>query len=745
MKKKILKAAFSTMLASCALVSLPACKKSKPKDPDPIVDPTTIDITGVTLNSQEFVYDGTAKTIEVSGTIPSGVSVSYAYKNSSSEVVTSCIEAGTYTVTATLSGTGYNTLTLTTTITIKAKELITGVILEASEVDYDGTAKTIQVTGTIPTGCSVSYSYKKGDAAVNECVDAGEYTVTATVTGDGYEDLVLTAVLTIKKVPIAGLTFDEQTVLYTGTNQAYTLPTSTDYSAEVEGYYSDESLLNKVTDVKTTGEYFVKISVTKDNYLPTVYVSKLTIIKNENSAHDVTVVYSEGTEIYSKTYVVESKEILTYADIKDYLDTLPDPGTDYDYYWVNYNGEEITSDLTISINKQAISYEIRFVDTNGELLTSTRLLPESDLFFPTIKIGDNYVLTWEYEGKKYFTGSGLTYTDTEDKVVVACDLMSEEENNLYDYSLEDGYFAITKYNGDEENVVLPTLAFKLYLGELTVYNVTRVMQLAFRDKNTIKTIVIPSCYTTFDDYAFAGVYNLMSITLPATTSKTSVGNGVFAGDTRLLEYVYVDSINPVTSEFPYGGINNFALFSRNISDESNIKIESDCVYYINNNTTYLYEYLNSNNVSTLTLPTTLGGKNYTILEFAINDSFDKIIIPNNTVLDCTLMEYSFIELVIGDNVTFNNPEEVFAGCENLTTVTLGDGITTLYAWMFAGCTNLATLNIKDVITSVEDGALFDCSNVVINFAHSESEINPTVSEEDNTDYQNATKNYNVSI
>lgn len=746
MKKKILKVAFATMLASCALVSLPACKKKNSGNNNPpVVDPTDIDITGVSLNSQEFIYDGTAKTIQVTGNIPSGVSVTYSYKNSSSEAVSSCIEAGVYTVTATLSGSGYNTLTLNATLTIKAKELITGVILEAASADYDGTAKTIEVTGTIPTGCSVSYSYKKGDTVVNQCVEAGEYTVTATVTGEGYEDLVLTAVLTINKVSITGLSFDDQTALYTGANQEYVLPASTDYSAEVEGYYSDEALLNKVTDVKTTGEYFVKISVTKDNYLPTEYSSKLTIVKNENSAHDVTVVYTEGTEIYSQTYVVESKGILTYADIKDYLDTLPDPGSEYNYYWINYNGEEITTDLTISINKQAISYEIKFVDSNGNLLSSTRLTQYSDLIFPTIMIGDKYVLTWEYEGEKYFTGGGVRYNDTEDKVVVACDLMSEEENNLYDFSLEDRYFAITKYNGNEENVLLPTLAFKLYLGNITAYSVKRVMNSAFAGCDFIKTIEIPSGYDKFDDNAFSDVINLMSITLPEITENTVVGDDLFSGDLRLIEYVYRNETNPLSEEFHFGYVYYNALFARNINDESNIKLESDCIYYVYEGVTYLYEFLNSNESKNVVMPSKLGGNNYTIMENAMPDNIEKLTIADDTTIACTFETYGLTEVVVGDNVIFEYFEGVFAECMSLETITFGQGFTVLYLYMLYGCSNLTTINIKDVLESVEDGALLDCGSVTINFAHSESDINPTISDVDNDDYINATKNYNVSI
>ena len=71
------------------------------------------EITGITFVSQSFIYDGTEKSITVTGALPDGVSVSY--KNNTATQV------GKKTATATLSGEGYKTLVLTATITITAQ------------------------------------------------------------------------------------------------------------------------------------------------------------------------------------------------------------------------------------------------------------------------------------------------------------------------------------------------------------------------------------------------------------------------------------------------------------------------------------------------------------------------------------------------------------------------------------------------------------------------------------------------
>ena len=72
-------------------------------------------ITGITFDDKEFQYDGDPHSLEVSGEIPSGVSVIYSNNEKTN--------SGSYTVSAKLSGAGYESLTLTATLTITPIEL----------------------------------------------------------------------------------------------------------------------------------------------------------------------------------------------------------------------------------------------------------------------------------------------------------------------------------------------------------------------------------------------------------------------------------------------------------------------------------------------------------------------------------------------------------------------------------------------------------------------------------------------
>ncbi len=144
------------------------------------------DITGVSFNSTSYTYDGTEKTITVSGDVPSGVSVSYANNTAT--------DAGTYKATATLSGEGYNTLTLNATLTIE-KAQITGISFSSASYEYDTFEHSIQIVGNVPSGSTVTYKYNGVEAT--GVTEVGTYTVVATVTNRNYETLSLTAYLYI--------------------------------------------------------------------------------------------------------------------------------------------------------------------------------------------------------------------------------------------------------------------------------------------------------------------------------------------------------------------------------------------------------------------------------------------------------------------------------------------------------------------------------------------------------------------
>lgn len=95
-----------------------------------------------------------------------------------------------------------------------APKEITGVTLSDRTVPYNRAAQSLTVAGELPEGVSCTYAYN-GNAATGATLP-GTYTVTATLSGEGYSTKTLTATLTIEPLTITGVTLTNDTVAYDG-------------------------------------------------------------------------------------------------------------------------------------------------------------------------------------------------------------------------------------------------------------------------------------------------------------------------------------------------------------------------------------------------------------------------------------------------------------------------------------------------------------------------------------------------
>ncbi|WP_192348707.1 MBG domain-containing protein [Algoriphagus sp. Y33] len=210
---------------------------------------TPADISDITFVAQSFVFDGTEKSLAITGDLPAGTSVTYT-NNSRTDV-------GTQEVTARITGDNYTTLVLTADLTVTPAD-ITGIAFEDGSFVYDGTAKSLVITGTLPEGTSVAYTD-------NSRTEVGTQEVTATITGSDFTTLVLTADLTITPADITGVTFEDASFVFDGTEKSIEitgeLPDGTSVS------YSENSRTNVGTQEATatiTGSNFTTLVLTAD-------------------------------------------------------------------------------------------------------------------------------------------------------------------------------------------------------------------------------------------------------------------------------------------------------------------------------------------------------------------------------------------------------------------------------------------------------------------------------------------------
>lgn len=193
--KKLTKALFLMVILAITLVFASCGQDAPPQTPNENPGAANQDMSGVIFEGASATYDGTEKTIEVSG-LPEGASVIYSPSNSYKE-------AGSYNISAKITKAGYNDLTLEATLVIAPKEIdiewseigpffSTG---EAPEINYTvvgavaGDIVDIEISfgecdftteGTFnltATSKNPNYVLKEEDKSIEFTVGTGEHTV----------------------------------------------------------------------------------------------------------------------------------------------------------------------------------------------------------------------------------------------------------------------------------------------------------------------------------------------------------------------------------------------------------------------------------------------------------------------------------------------------------------------------------------------------------------------------------------
>ncbi len=206
----------------------------------------TYDMSDIGFDNLIVSYDGTSHSIEITGTLPQDVTVSYM-NNSQSDL-------GVFTVTATFSGdaNNYNEISdMTATLTIE-KNTISGVEFEDASYDYNGQSHMLSASG-IPSGAQVVYD-------TEGYIDAGTYSIEATISQYGYNDLILTSTMTINQAEVT-ITADDLTSAYGEPLDSLT------YTLEGTIYGTDD--LNVVLEKESglnSGEYEITVTASNANY-----------------------------------------------------------------------------------------------------------------------------------------------------------------------------------------------------------------------------------------------------------------------------------------------------------------------------------------------------------------------------------------------------------------------------------------------------------------------------------------------
>jgi hypothetical protein len=314
-------------------------------------------VTGISLSGSTYTYDGTAKSISITGSLPSGVTVTYTNNGKTN--------AGAYSVTAHFAdSTGNYTVPddMTASLVIsKASYVMTGVSFDSASYVYDGTERTLVITGTLPDGVTVSYT-------TNKMTNADTLTVTAAFTGDSanYNSIdSMTAVLTITKKSVTGISFNGQTFGYDGTSKSISvtgaLPSGVTVSYANNGQTNVGEYTVTATFADSTGNYIVPSDMTAK-----ITITKGTYDMSGVSFEDATYTYDGTEKTIAVTGTLPSGVTVSYTTNK-----MTNAGTltvtaSFTGDSANYNAiDSMTAVLTISgqkLSAPAIDYDGEWVE-----------------------------------------------------------------------------------------------------------------------------------------------------------------------------------------------------------------------------------------------------------------------------------------------------------------------------------------------------------------------------------------------
>ena len=216
------------------------------------------------------------------------------------------------------------------------------------------------------------------------------------------------------------------------------------------------------------------------------------------------------------------------------------------------------------------------------------------------------------------------------------------------------------------------------LTSVTISNsVTNIGALAFSDCIGLTSLSIPNSVTSIGQYAFYNCSGLTSVTIG--DGVTSIGTGVFNGCSGLEDMT-----------IPFVGSSATATEA---SDSTLFGYMFEGNRY--NGGTSVGQYYDDNSYRTYYIPSSL--RSVTVTGGKLN---------YGAFYGCSMLT----SVTIGNSVT-SIGEKAFYGCSGLPSLTIGNSVTSIGKSAFYGCSGLASVTMGRAVTSIGESAFYGCSGL----------------------------------
>lgn len=298
----------------------------------------------------------------------------------------------------------------------------------------------------------------------------------------------------------------------------------------------------------------------------------------------------------------------------------------------------------------------------------------------------------------------------------------------YEYTVNNRKATITKYVGNESNVIIPTNLFG--------YEVTEIGANAFHQCHSLKSITIPDSVKIIGDGAFSYCDELTTVELPFFMDE--IQSGAFYGCTKL-ESIQIPYGIDCIDEMVFGVCTSLNLSNSNIP-ETVKKVGNSAFYscekltsisFANCNTLEIDEYAfcNCNILSDVMFPKGITSIADTAFYQSNNTKFycHYDTVAYQYALDNSI-SYELLGSKCGDNLIWDlqgstlyiigngnmydyaqgtAPWQAYAA--QITSIEVGAGVTSIGQYAFYNCTNLTQITLHEGLTYIAGGAFESCT------------------------------------
>ena len=256
----------------------------------------------------------------------------------------------------------------------------------------------------------------------------------------------------------------------------------------------------------------------------------------------------------------------------------------------------------------------------------------------------------------------------------------------WQYNINGGYVEIAGYTGSLSNVTIPD--------SLNGYTVKYIANYAFADNYSLKTVTIPKNIKSIGSYAFKNCAYLTTVNYNAIECTSMYGYDVFKGCDNFTTLKIGDNVESLP---------NYAFDSTNITSVTIPNKIKEIPYSC---------FASCTKLASVTLNSSI--KKIDDYAFNNNYSLKTITIPENIK---SIGDYAFKNCAYLTTVNYNAIEctsmygyNVFKGCDNFTTLKIGDNVESLPSYAFDS-TNITKVTIPNKIKEIPYSCFASCTKL----------------------------------